>query len=365
LNITFLCSVNLWSPYGGAALYERKVAETLSRNHDVTVMFGSKDIAEGNAPPEIRTVQLPVSGMSLLSRIFAGLSCQDKTDLIVDCSDIGGPWFSPFFHRKRKKILLAHQLWREIFDYELKVPLGLGMKHAEEHFYRLYKGVPSVAASESTANSLRQLGIRTTKVIPPGIDESLVSNGENTENKGDHPVLVVLGRLRRYKGVQFSLLAFKSIVQKFPDARLKIIGDGPYFGPLKSFALTLGLSNVVDFLGRVDDETKVEVLSSAHILLNTSLREGFGINVLEAAANHVPCIGWNVPGTRDAVEDGKTGILVEPLSIKALTEAVIELLINNEKRVEMARKAHDRAVKFTWNKTCSEFEKFMSKVAPT
>ncbi len=363
MKITFYATVNLWGSFlGGAAAYERRIVEALSKQHDVTVVFGSSEDTSQTLPRRVRVKKLPVSGSSPLSRVAAALQAsRSDADLIVDCSDHGGPWLSPLFSNT-SKLLLAHQLWQDIFHRELPAPVAHAVSAMEPHLYRFYTHVPTVANSQSTADSMRSLGIRKIEIIPPGIDELFLQRTKTRTKKAKHPTLAVLCRLRAYKGVHFALACFRMILEKYPDARLKILGDGPDMSRLRTLAVSLGIHDSVDFLGRVDDSAKIYELSNAHLLINTSIREGFGINVLEANSCYTPCVGWNVPGTRDAIRDTETGVLVPPFSTSCLCEAVLELLSDRPKMLNMGQTGRNWSEQFTWTDTCKRFEAFLTSL---
>src|SRR5205823_13842336 len=99
-----------------------------------------------------------------------------------------------------------------------------------------------------------------------------------------------------------------------PRARLWLVGDGDpsYVGRLRRQAAALGLTPEVEFCGRLDAAKKHRRMALAEALLVTSVREGWGLVVTEAAACGTPAIGYDVPGLRDAVRHDETGMVVPP-----------------------------------------------------
>ena len=93
-----------------------------------------------------------------------------------------------------------------------------------------------------------------------------------------------------------AITAFESLRQRFPHARLWVIGDGPLYPRLRGT-----IRGGVEFLGRLDRESLLERLARAHVLVATSIREGWGLNVSEAAACGTPSIGYRVPGLVDSI----------------------------------------------------------------
>jgi glycosyltransferase involved in cell wall biosynthesis len=137
---------------------------------------------------------------------------------------------------------------------------------------------------------------------------------------------------------------------RIQDARLWIIGGGTREDFMKKRAE--GLEDVT-FCGRVSEHEKFSCLRKAHVLLVPSLREGFGINVIEAASAGCPAIGYNVPGLRDSIRDGETGYLVETPDEAAAR--VIELLNNEVLYQQMSYKCIEYVKDFVWETRVDEF----------
>src|SRR5207237_7314121 len=114
--------------------------------------------------------------------------------------------------------------------------------------------------------------------------------------------VVFLGRLVAMKRPQEAIAAFQILRQRLPSARLWVIGDGP---------LRLEAQAGVDFLGRLEREELLARVAAAHVLVATSVREGWGLNVSEAAACGTPSIGYRVPGLVDSIP-ASGGVVVDP-----------------------------------------------------
>ena len=137
---------------------------------------------------------------------------------------------------------------------------------------------------------------------------------------------------------------------------LVIIGDGPERSRLERAA-----GPGVHFLGAVDERRKREELAAAWILVHTARHEGWGVVVMEAAIAGVPTLGFDVPGVRDSVADGHTGILAENEDdFVAQWESVSH---DGMRRAALGRSARDRAATFTWTRAGDEFEKIVVDVA--
>jgi glycosyltransferase involved in cell wall biosynthesis len=155
--------------------------------------------------------------------------------------------------------------------------------------------------------------------------------------KPGEAVVGTIARLHRQKGVLFLLLAAPMILDRFPEARIVIAGDGPLDKRLRQKARGLGLGDRVLFLGARTDAG--EVLALFDIFVLPSLWEGLPFVLVEAAALGKPIVSTAVDGTSEVIDDGKTGILVPPRAPHALAEAVIALLADRNKASRLAERA--------------------------
>src|ERR1700685_3051610 len=125
------------------------------------------------------------------------------------------------------------------------------------------------------------------------------------------PTIVFLGRLSANKRPEHAIRAFGLVRRQLPDAQMWVIGSGPQEARLRQAA-----GPGVIFLGRVPEEEKRERLARAHALVATSVREGWGLVVTEAAASGTVSIGYDVPGLRDSIgASGGTLTRADPASL--------------------------------------------------
>ena len=112
------------------------------------------------------------------------------------------------------------------------------------------------------------------------------------------------------------------------------------------------------------ENEKINLLSKAWVLVNPSVREGWGINIIEANACATPCIAYNVPGLRDSIIDGETGILVKENSeIEILAKKIIEFIENNKIRQKFSKNALKWSKNFTWDKSAEEFMNVLQRIS--
>jgi glycosyltransferase involved in cell wall biosynthesis len=146
-------------------------------------------------------------------------------------------------------------------------------------------------------------------------------------------VIMHVANLRPVKGHRYLIEAFAPVVSQFPDAKLLLIGKDELNGSLESLAQKLGIANNVLFLGQRTDVS--DLLMIADICVLPSLSEGLSNAILEYMAYAKPVIATNVGGNPELIENGYNGILVERENTLQLTQALIELLKDKEKRIMM------------------------------
>jgi glycosyltransferase involved in cell wall biosynthesis len=302
---------------GGAEVFTEELARALvARGHAVT-LFAS---AVAGAPERqtVHGVEIVRRGSRLgvyraARRFWAGQR-QGAWDVVVDEINTR-PFLTPRWIRDAPVVALIHQLAREIWFYETRFPLSVvGRFLLEPRWLRVYRDVPALTVSRSSADSLaRHHGWRNVAVIPEGSTPHPVPDVP----KEPEPTVVFLGRLVAMKQPEHAVQAFATLAASLPEARLWIMGDGPLLERLRGEA-----PPNVSFLGHVSREELQERLARAHVLVATSVREGWGLNVSEAAACGTPSIGYAVPGLVDSI-GASGGALVEPSST-ALGAALLD-----------------------------------------
>jgi len=140
------------------------------------------------------------------------------------------------------------------------------------------------------------------------------------------PVKLCFIKAHRSKyGPDILLRAFARAGRQIPDLRLTVAGEGEMTSELKRLASQLGLDGSVDFCGFVPNDRIYSLLQRHHIMVMPSLKEAFGVAVLEASACARPVIASRVGGVPEVLQDGRTGLLVPPGDEDALTEVIVRL----------------------------------------
>lgn len=171
-------------------------------------------------------------------------------------------------------------------------------------------------------------------IIPMGVDSSLFhpSNADpqiKAEHHIDGPFLLFVGRLAEKKGVQYLLKAMPDVIQKYPTAKLMIIGSGPLEKALKKLTDELQILSNTIFLGSIHNSELPKYYATADIFIGPSIRaqsgdtEGFGLTFVEAGMSGVWLIGSNVGGIGDIIVNGKNGYLINQKDPQDIADKII------------------------------------------
>jgi len=165
-------------------------------------------------------------------------------------------------------------------------------------------------------------------------------------------VVLTIARLVERKGIDVVIKAMPMVLEAIPNVVYLVIGLGPYKGKLERLARDLGLEGRVIFVGHVSDEElplyycacDVFVLVS-RTLTDKGEMEGFGIVYLEAGACGKPVVAGRGGGVEEAVEDGVTGLLVDPLDVGEIAEAIVRILKDKELAKRLGENGRKKAMK--------------------
>ena len=346
---------------GGSEVYVEQVAAGLAaRGHEVTVLCaqhpGAADVTVRDGYRVVRRggrLTVYLHGLAyLLSR--AGR----RTDAVVDVIN-GLPFAAPLV-RRRGLVALVHHVHRE--QWRIIYP-GLGGRvgwFVESRVVPwLYRRVPFVTVSEASRHDLLALGLDDVAVVrngtpalpPPRLARSAT------------PRLCVLSRLVPHKRIEQAVALVDLLRDRHPGLALDLVGDGWWAPELDAEIARRGLAEVVVRHGRVDEQTKADLLGRAWLMVLPSVREGWGIAVLEAASAGTPTVAYaGAGGTAESVVHGQTGVLVDDEA--ELIAAVDELLGDPERLARLGAAARDRAATFTWDEASAGLEKVLRTYSP-
>lgn len=279
------------------------------------------------------------------------------------------PALMPWFLDGPPLMVLLHHLFGTTFYREINPVLATYLYFMERLIPRVYRRCHFEAVSESTRDELVRMGVAADRisVVHNGLDARFLNagntvapaapdrTGSSAASDRKEPGLVIyLGRLKKYKNVDHLIQAMAIVREEVADARLMIVGTGDRRRALEALARSMGLDDAVRFTGFVSEEEKLRLLTRAEVAAYPSSKEGWGITVIEANACGVPVVATRVPGLRDAVVDGETGVLVPLGDRKAMAHALIDLLRDREKRDRFAGNAVARSRLYTWENTARQ-----------
>lgn len=341
---------------GGSERYVERLASGLAAAGDaVTILCAD----HGRAPrDEVR------GGVAVRRRggrwtVYAhGLAylLTHHADIVVDVQN-GIPFFSPMVARC-PVVVLVHHVHREVW------PIVLGPRAARLGWWiesrlcpRLYRWCRYVAVSAATRRELAELGVDEHRiaVVHNGVDRQPDQPAaERTPAPADPPVICCVARLVPHKRIEHALEVLARLRPRWPDLRLTVVGDGWAADAIRRRAAELGVASSVDLLGHVDEATKHRVLARASVHLCPSLKEGWGLVIMEAATHGVPTVAYRSGGgVADSVVDGETGLLADDLD--DFTACVARLLEDGDLRARLGRAAMSRSWNYAWPTTVAAF----------
>jgi len=204
--------------------------------------------------------------------------------------------------------------------------------------------------SESTAAELVELGVdaRSVRVVHNGA--SAPPAGVPVVDWSGSPSVVVLGRLVPHKRVEIALDTVADLLPDVPGLTVHVVGHGWWERKLFEHADRLELGPAVTFHGFVDERTKHELLAQAWVLAMPSLKEGWGLAVVEAAQHDTPAVAFEgAGGLSDSIEDGRTGLLVRTPA--EFTDAVREIVTDPARRDDLGSRAAAASQRYAWSAT--------------
>ena len=283
-----------------------------------------------------------------------------KFDIVIETINTA-PYFSLLFRGKGKRFAFYHQLAREIWYFETKKPLSHLGYYLIEPLATWLLGtarVPLITISDSTKNDLARFGWRPerTHIISEGIEIPPV-NDVAAVTKYERPTILSLGALRSMKRTLDQVKAFEIAKKDLPNLQLKIAGDAnsPYGQKVLTYIKRSPFRGDIAYLGRVSREQKIELMQRAHVITVTSVKEGWGLIVTEAASQGTPAVVYDVDGLRDSVKDKTTGIVTKPTPA-ALAHGIVHLLSDDVFYRALQKQAWGWSTQITFDQSYQDFK---------
>ncbi len=352
MRVLVLNRRDIANPFGGGAeVYTHELCKALATaGYDVT--YFTSRFRGGVSEERVDGVRYLRRGNELTVHLHGFLHAwkhRRAYTLVID--EYNGLGFFAFM--LPRSMILIHQLYGRFWFRELGA-LGALPYLVEPLLVRAYRKRPAMTLSESTRGDLKGFGFRDVHIVMVGLAPR---PDLPAAPKEERPTLVFLGRLRSTKRPEDAIAIFERVQRELPDAQLWMIGRGPEEAKLRKRAARL--QNVV-FHGWVDEERKFELLARAHLTLVPGVREGFGINVIEAAHEGTPAVGYRVHGLRDSIRDGTTGVLVDGPDEGA--RAALRLLRDRAAYDAMVEASRAYARTFRWSERAREFREVVEGV---
>jgi glycosyltransferase involved in cell wall biosynthesis len=336
---------------GGAEVHCFEIFRRLVAAGDRVTLLASHF---AGAPPEetvegVRVLRLgsPIAYYARVPRVYRRLRHEAPFDVVVE--DLNK---FPFFARtwvRDPLVVFAHHLFGRTAFRQVALPIAVAVYLAERLVPIVYRGVPVIAVSASTRDELVRGGLRPADVhvIPNGLDHRRYRPGPGP--LAAVPTVLALGRVEPYKRTEVLVDA----VAALPGVRLVVAGTGTGLPAVRARVARHGIGDRVEVRGFVDEDEKIRLLQTAHVLASASEKEGWGLTVVEAAACGTPVVARDAPGLRDAVQDGETGVLVGTDDPGAFARALGRILDDPTLRARLGAAAVRMARAFDWDEVAA------------
>ena len=343
---------------GGAEAFLDHVSRDLAtRGHDVTVFTARYPGARLDETVDGCKLRRRGGRFSVYARAALELARRRRDfDVVIDVQN-GLPFWAPLFTAKPVINLVHHvhrEQWPEVFG-PFRARLGWWLESRVAP--RVYRGSRYLVVSHATKLELTELGVDRDRieVVYSGREVQPDSPATAVVAPTEHPSVVVLGRLVPHKRVELAISAVAQLSQRHPGLVLTVVGHGYWRPQLVAYATSIGATAQVQFLGFVEEDIKNRALAESWLNVLPSVKEGWGLAIIEAGAHGVPSIAFrDASGTTESIVDGTTGLLVDNEADFVAT--IGELLSDTARRQEMGVKAKTFSEQFTWQATTDGVE---------
>ncbi|MFL5473585.1 MAG: glycosyltransferase family 4 protein [Gemmatimonadales bacterium] len=195
------------------------------------------------------------------------------------------------------------------------------------------------------------------EVFRPGLDPGAIRRRYGLDGSR---WLLSVARLTRHKGIDTGIQVLAQLAPEYPDLGYAVVGTGDDLSELESLGRVLGIADRIKFLGQVPEADLPQVYNSAEIYLGLSRImpervEGFGISLAEASACGLPVIAGTTGGIPETVEDGVSGLLVNPEQVNQVSAAVRSLLNDRLLASKLGAKGRERVERYyNWDRVAAE-----------
>ena len=342
---------------GGAEVFLDRVSTQLAaRGHRVTVCVARHAGASAVQRRGAVTVHRMGGRLTVYPRVLGWLVRHRRDfDVVIDVQN-GLPFWAPLTGLPVVNVThhVHREQWREVFGPVLgRAGWWLESRAAP----RVYRHAHYVTVSAATRLELGTLGIdpARVRVAYSGLDDGGLPFAVDEALRSPTPLLVALGRLVPHKRVELAVDAVARLRPTIPGLRLVVVGSGYWRPRLERYARERGVADAVRFAGHVSEPDKRRLLSEAWLHVLASVKEGWGLVVVEAGVHSTPTVAFrSAGGTAESVLDGRTGVLVERPD--QFAGAIAGLLTHPDRLRRMGTAARQHAAGFTWAATAAAVE---------
>lgn len=388
---------------GGQGIYVRHLSHALERlGHEVSVISGPP-YPELNT--KINLIKIPSLNLfSVESRLksFQIKFLYSPTDLIEWLGIMSGGFPEPYtFGRRLRKylkktdqefdVILDNQsLCYELLNIQKTYPLVTTIHHPITKDHKLEKENAKNWKEKFSTNRWHSF-LRMQKKVAPKL-ENIVCVSEQSKRDTQEEFLVKEESIEKIwngidinsfkvrnlnqvikntivttasadvplKGLKYLISALPSIILKYPDTKLRVIGKSPSESSIRSLIDNLDLKEVVSFHSNLSETEVVDIYSLADIAVIPSLYEGFGFGAGEAMSCGVPLISTTSGGLKEVI--GDAAIKIDACSKEAISHAVIDLFSDNDKKVNFSKLGRKRMEEeFNWDLAAKKYSEAFNK----
>lgn len=350
---------------GGAEVFAERTAEELARLGDDVVLF-SGGFAGAARETQRNGYSIVRRGRRYTVYLWAMLFMmknRKKFDAIIDVQN-GVPFWSPVFFRG-PVFNLTHHVHREQWSSFFIAPIAkFGWLLESRIAPFVYRRSRYVTVSESTRADLETgLGISRDRITLIYSGNDLPENFDSYAqvSRSEAPSLITVGRLVPHKRVEFAIEALREFERSIPTLELHIVGDGYWLGELEAYAAKLHVESRVHFHGFVDDAAKNELLARSWAMAMPSMKEGWGLTIIEAGTHRTPAVAFrDAGGTQESIQHHETGMLAE--DTQGFFDAIYRLVTDDDFREKLGDNARAFALTFDWQRSGQQLHELIVDV---
>lgn len=281
-------------------------------------------------------------------------------DLIVD-QHHGLPWWTPWWV-KGTRVSYIHEvlgpIWRSFYPW----PISAVGQAVERLTHWAYRDERFWTGCQATRGQLERRGIHRVEVVSYGVDTIALET--LPEKELSKPLrLIVVCRLAPNKRVDHAIRALARLRDRGVSARLEVVGDGEEGPQLRKLASDSHVADACEFLGRLNEDDKLDRMREAHFLVHTSVREGWGLNVVEANAMGTPAVVYPAPGLTESTQNDVTGWVSERETPESLADGIEQAIANPGRYQQWRRNALESARALHWDVVAPKAADWLESVA--